>query len=55
VGPQFYIIGSKNGKLLEMDSFLPPHTYLGSWQITRFGKKKFGTIGDALTKDIKIV
>ena len=21
-----------------MDSFLPPHTYLGSWQITRFGE-----------------
>ena len=30
VGPQFLIFWSKNRKLLEIDSFLPPYTYLGS-------------------------
>ena len=52
VGPQLLIFGSKNRKLLEIDSFLPSHIYLGSWQTTSFGKKIFGTLGDALTKKI---
>ena len=41
------IFRSKNKKLLEMDSFLPLHTYLGSCQTTSFGKKKLETLGDA--------
>jgi len=45
----FSYLGSKNGELLELVSFLPSHTYLGSWQTTRFGEKKLETIGDALT------
>ena len=36
----------KNKKLLEMDSFLPPQTYLESWQTTDFGKRKLETLGD---------
>jgi len=40
---------SKNKELLEMDSFLPSHTYLGSWQTISFEKKILGTLGDALT------
>ena len=31
VGPQLLIFWSKNKELLEMDSFLSLHTYLGSW------------------------
>jgi hypothetical protein len=38
VGPQLLIFWSKNGELLEMNSFFPPHAYLGSWQ-TSFEKK----------------
>ena len=49
VGPQLFIFGSKNGKLMEMESFLPSHTYLGSWQTISFEKKILGTLGDALT------
>ena len=41
------IFRSKNKKLLEMGSFLPLHTYLGSCQTTSFGKKKLETLGDA--------
>jgi hypothetical protein len=36
----------KNKKLLEMDSFLPPQTYLESLQTTDFGKRKLETLGD---------
>ena len=39
MGPQLLIFWSKNRKLLEIDSFLPPYTYLGSWQTTSFGEK----------------
>ena len=49
VGPQLLIFWSKNRELLEIDSFLPSHIYLGSWQTINFGKKIFGTVGDALT------
>ena len=31
-----------------MDSYLPPHIYLGSWQTTSFRNKILGTLGDAL-------
>ena len=47
VGPQLLIFESKNRKLLEIDSFLPPYTYLGSWQTTSFGKKILETLEDA--------
>ena len=40
------IYRSKNKKLLEMDSFLPPQTYLESWQTIDFGKRKLKTLGD---------
>ena len=53
VGPQHLIFGSKNRELLEIDSFLPPYTYLGSWQTTRFGENILGTIGDALREENK--
>ena len=43
-----FFIRSKNRKLFEMDFFLPPHIYFGSWQTTRFGKYFLGTLGDAL-------
>ena len=49
VGPQLLIFWSKNRELLEIDSFLPPYTYLGSWQTTSFGEKILETLGDALT------
>jgi len=39
----------KNRELLEMDSFLPSYTYLGSWQTTTFREKILETLGDALT------
>ena len=52
VGPQLLIFWSKNRELLEIDSFLPSHIYLGSWQTINFGKKILGTLGDALTKKI---
>ena len=39
VGPQHLIFGSKNRELLEIDSFLPPYIYLGSWQTINFGEK----------------
>jgi len=44
---QLLIFRSKNGELLEINSFLPHHAYLGSWQTTSFGKKILGTLGDA--------
>ena len=47
-GANFSIFRSKYGELLEMYSFLHPYTYLESWQTINFGKKKLGTIGDAL-------
>ena len=37
VGPQLLIFGSKNRKLLKMDSFLSFHIYLENWQIIEFG------------------
>ena len=49
VGPQLLIFGSKNRELLEIDSFLPSHIYLGSWQITTCREKIIGTLGDALS------
>ena len=32
-----------------MEFVLPPHTYLESWQTTRFRENVLGTIGDALS------
>jgi len=49
VGPQLLIFEDKNRKLLEMDSFLPSHTYLGSCQTIKFEEKILGTLGDALS------
>jgi len=48
VGPQLLIFGSKNEELLEMNSLLPPHSYLESWQTTNFAEKILKTIGDML-------
>jgi len=39
LAPQFFSFGSKNRKLLEMDFFLLPHTYLRSWQTISLEKK----------------
>ena len=39
----------KNRELLEMNSFFPSYTYLGSWQTTTFREKILETLGDALT------
>ena len=55
-GHNFSFLGRKNREVLEIDFFLPPHTYLGSWQ-TSFEEKVLGTLGDAfrgLTLDIVI-
>ena len=38
-GHKLLSFGSKNRELLEMDSFLPPYTYLECWQKTSFSKK----------------
>ena len=54
VGPQLLIFEDKNRKLLEMDSFLPSHTYLGSCQTIKFEEKILGTLGDALIESIKV-
>ena len=45
---RFLFLGNTNLKLLEMEFILPPYTYLGSWQTTKFGENILGTIGDAL-------
>ena len=49
-GLTFHFFMSKNRELLEMEFFLSLHIYLGSWQITSFGEKKLGTLGDALSR-----
>lgn len=49
VGPQLLIFEDKNRKLLEMDSFLPSHTYLESCQTIKFEEKILATLGDALS------
>ena len=50
---RFLFLGNTNLKLLEMEFILPPYTYLGSWQTTRFGENILGTIGDALREENK--
>jgi hypothetical protein len=50
MGPQLLIFRIKNRKLLETNSFLPSHTYLGSWQTISFGEKILETLEDALTQ-----
>jgi len=47
VEPQLLIFRNKNRELLEINSFLPPYTYLGSWQTTSFGEKILETLEDA--------
>ena len=49
VGPQLLVFEDKNRKLLEIDSFLPSHTYLESCQTIKFEEKILGTLGDALS------
>ena len=51
-GPQLLIFWNKNRKLLEMDTFLSSHTYLGVGKQQNLGRKKLRTIGDALNPQI---